>query len=72
MSLRTAGSRISWVRRNKVACTILTGLAVIGLFAITQSGIAILAVARFDASFNEIADKNLPNLIAAARFAGTN
>ena len=57
----------AWLRRNKVACTILTGLAVIGFFAITQSGVAIVAVAKFGASFEQIADKNLPNLIAASR-----
>jgi signal transduction histidine kinase/FixJ family two-component response regulator/HPt (histidine-containing phosphotransfer) domain-containing protein len=52
-------------RRHKVALTILTGLAVIGLFAVAQSGLAILAIARFGASFNDIAATNLPSMIAA-------
>jgi hypothetical protein len=33
-----------WVRRNRVALTILVGLALISLFAVTQSGVAILAL----------------------------
>jgi signal transduction histidine kinase/FixJ family two-component response regulator/HPt (histidine-containing phosphotransfer) domain-containing protein len=52
-------------RRNKVALTILTGLAVIGFFAVAQSGLAILAISRFGASFNDIAATNLPSMIAA-------
>jgi len=57
------------LRRNKVALTILMGLALIGLFAVTQSGVAILAVARFGTSFRQIADTNLPALIAAAQLS---
>ena len=57
------------LRRNKVALTILMGLALIGLFAVTQSGVAILAIARFGASFNQIADTNLPALIAASQLS---
>jgi signal transduction histidine kinase/DNA-binding response OmpR family regulator len=57
------------LRRNKVALTILTGLALIGLFAVTQSGVAILAIARFGASFNQIADTNLPALIGASQLS---
>jgi signal transduction histidine kinase/FixJ family two-component response regulator/HPt (histidine-containing phosphotransfer) domain-containing protein len=57
------------LRRNKVALTILIGLALISLFALTQSGVAILAIARFGASFNEIADTNLPALIAASQLS---
>ena len=57
------------LRRNKVALTILMGLALIGLFAVTQSGVAILAIARFRASFNQIADTNLPALIAASQLS---
>jgi signal transduction histidine kinase/DNA-binding response OmpR family regulator len=57
------------LRRNKVALTILIGLALIGLFAVTQSGVAILAIARFGASFNQIADTNLPALIAASQLS---
>ena len=55
--------------RNKVALTILMGLALIGIFAVTQSGIAVLAIARFGASFNQIAQTNLPALIAASQLS---
>ena len=55
------------LRRNKVALTILIGLALIGLFAVTQSGVAILATARFGTSFNQIAETNLPALIGNGR-----
>jgi hypothetical protein len=41
----------------------------IGLLALAQSGIAILAFARFGASFDQVADIDLPNLIAASRLA---
>jgi signal transduction histidine kinase/HPt (histidine-containing phosphotransfer) domain-containing protein len=58
-----------WIHQNKVALTILMGLALIGLFAITQSGFAILAISRFGASFNQIAQTNLPALIAASRLS---
>jgi signal transduction histidine kinase/DNA-binding response OmpR family regulator len=56
-------------RRNKVALTILMGLALIGILAITQSGVAVLAIARFGASFNQIAQTNLPALIAASQLS---
>src|SRR5690349_15174012 len=56
-------------RRNKVAHTILIGLALIGIFAVTQSGIAVLAITRFGASFNQIAQTNLPALIAASQLS---
>ena len=59
-----------WFRRNKVSLTVLVGLALIALLALTQSGVAILAILRFGTSFNEIADKNLPALIAASRLSG--
>jgi signal transduction histidine kinase/DNA-binding response OmpR family regulator len=55
--------------QNKVALTILMGLALIGLFAVTQSGVAILAITRFGASFNQIAETNLPALIAASKLS---
>lgn len=58
-----------WLRRNKVSLTILIGLALITLLALTQSGVAILAILRFRASFNEIADRNLPALIAASQLS---
>ena len=52
-----------------MALTILMGLALIGIFAVTQSGVAILAIARFGASFNQIAETNLPALIAASQLS---
>ena len=60
---------MSGSRPNKVALTILAGLALIGLFAVTQSGVAILAIARFGATFNQIAETNLPALIASSRMS---
>jgi signal transduction histidine kinase/DNA-binding response OmpR family regulator len=60
---------MAWFRRNKVSLTILLGLALIALLALTQSGVAILAILRFGASFNEIADRNLPALIAASQLS---
>jgi hypothetical protein len=53
------GRVMIWFYQNKVALTILMGLALIGLFAVTQSGVAILAISRFGASFNQIAETNL-------------
>jgi len=52
-------------RRHRVALTVMTGLGLIGLFAVTQTCVAILAITRFDASFKQIADTNLPALISA-------
>jgi PAS domain S-box-containing protein len=60
---------VVWVRRNGVALTVLVGLVLMGLFAVTQSGVAILAVARFGAGFSEIAGASLPNLVAASRLS---
>ena len=52
-----------------MALTILMGLALIGIFAVTQSGVAIFAIARFGTSFNQIAQTNLPALIAASQLS---
>jgi signal transduction histidine kinase/DNA-binding NarL/FixJ family response regulator len=60
---------MTWFRRNKVSLTILVGLALIALLAFAQSGGAILAILRFGASFSEIADRNLPALIAASQLS---
>src|SRR5689334_11035234 len=60
---------MTWFRRNKVSLTVLIGLALIALLALTQSGVAILAILRFGASFSQIAEKNLPALIAASRLS---
>jgi hypothetical protein len=38
-------------RRHRVALTVMLGLGLVGLFAVTQTGIALLAIRRFDASF---------------------
>ena len=58
-----------WVRRNKVALTIVIGLVLIGLFAVAASGVAAFAISRFRASFDEIAETNLPALIAASKLS---
>ena len=60
---------MTWFRRHRVALTVMTGLGLIGLFAVTQTGVAILAITRFEASFKQIADTNLPALISAARLS---
>ena len=60
---------MKWFRRHGVVLTILIGLAVIGLFAIAQSALAIVAIGRFAASFNQIAATNLPSIIAAAQLS---
>ncbi|MBI1774183.1 MAG: response regulator [Proteobacteria bacterium] len=60
---------MTWIRRNRVVFTVLAGLSLIGLLAITQNGVALLAVARFGASFNQIAETNLPALIAASELS---
>src|SRR5215475_3363409 len=69
MTFPHGGRLMRRLRRNKVALTILMGLALIGIFAVTQSGIAVLAIARFGASFNQIAQTNLPALIAASQLS---
>src|SRR5438132_6474059 len=56
-------------RRHRVALTVTLGLGLVGLFAVTQTGIALLAITRFDASFKQIADTNLPALISASRLS---
>src|SRR5215467_8540693 len=58
-----------WFYRNRVVLTILSGLALIGLFAVAQSGLAVVAIARFGVSFNQIAETNLPSMIAAAQLS---
>jgi PAS domain S-box-containing protein len=58
-----------WVRRRGVAISVLLGLVLIGIFAVTQSGVAIFAFGRFAASFNEVANADLPNLIAALQLS---
>ena len=45
---------MNWFHRNKVALTILMGLVLLGLFAITQSIVTVLTAARFGASFSKI------------------
>jgi two-component system, sensor histidine kinase and response regulator len=60
---------VTWFRRRRVALTVMMGLGLVGLFAVTQTGVAILAITRFDASFKQIADTNLPALISASRLS---
>jgi len=69
MARWNAAATLAWVRAHGVALTVLSGLVLIGLLALTQSGVAIFAVARFGASFNQVANTNLPNLIAASRLS---
>src|SRR4051812_18588020 len=66
---RPATAALAWVRGNGVALTVLAGLLLIGSLALTQSGLALLAFARFDAAFNQVANTNLPNLLAASRLS---
>jgi len=65
----TAAATLAWLRGNGVALTVLAGLLVIGSLALTQSGVAILAFARFGTAFNQVANTNLPNLLAASRLS---
>jgi signal transduction histidine kinase/ActR/RegA family two-component response regulator len=60
---------MTWFRRNEVSLTILIGLAVIAVLALGQSGFAIFTVLRFGASYDKIANKNLPALIAASQLS---
>src|SRR5262245_59992489 len=60
-------SILAWIRKNAVAFSVLLGLALIGMFALAQSCVAIFAIARFGASFSEIANADLPSLIAASQ-----
>jgi PAS domain S-box-containing protein len=69
MDRGTAPYAPGWVRRNGVALTILLGLVLIGALAVVQGGVATLAVSRFGTSFNQIANANVPNLIAASELA---
>jgi len=65
----TATATLAWLRGNGVALTVLAGLLLIGSLALTQSGVAILAFARFGAAFNQVANTNLPNLLAASQLS---
>jgi hypothetical protein len=65
----SGGRPMIWFYRNRVVLTILSGLALIGLFAVAQSGLAIVAIARFGVSFSQIAETNLPSMIAAAQLS---
>jgi signal transduction histidine kinase/ActR/RegA family two-component response regulator/HPt (histidine-containing phosphotransfer) domain-containing protein len=60
---------MNWFHRNKVALTILMGLVLLGLFAITQSIVTVLTAARFGASFSKIDEKSLPALVAALQLS---
>jgi len=65
----TTTATLAWLRGNGVALTVLAGLLLIGSLALTQSGVAILALARFGTAFNQVANTNLPNLLAASRLS---
>jgi len=60
---------MNWFRRNEVSLTVLIGLALIALLALGQSGVAIFTVLRFGASYDKIANRNLPALIAASQLS---
>ena len=60
---------MKWFRRSKVALTVLIGLVLIALFAVTQSGVAVLAITQFGASFGQIAKTTLPALIAGSQLS---
>src|SRR6516164_2840659 len=66
---RTTAATLAWFRGNGVALTVLAGLLLIGSLALTQSGVAVLAFARFGDAFNQVANINLPNLLAASRLS---
>ena len=66
---RGTTATLAWLRSNGVALTVLAGLLLIGSLALTQSGVAILAFARFGAAFDQVANTNLPNLLAASRLS---
>jgi hypothetical protein len=66
---RIATATLAWLRGNGVALTVLAGLLLIGSLALTQSGVAILAFARLGAAFDQVANTNLPNLLAASRLS---
>src|SRR5215813_14076098 len=69
MTFAHGGRLMRRLHRNRVALTILIGLALIGLLAVTQSGVAIFAITRFGASFSQIAETNLPALIAGSQLS---
>ena len=60
---------MNWFSRNKVALTILMGLVLLGLFAVTQSIVTVLTAARFGTSFSKIDEKSLPALVAALQLS---
>jgi two-component system NtrC family sensor kinase len=66
---RTTTATLAWLRGNGVALTVLAGLLLIGSLALTQSGVAILAFARFGDAFKQVANTDLPNLLAASRLS---
>src|SRR4051812_37554777 len=58
-----------WLRRNRVVLTVLLGLALIGSLAVSQSGLALLAISRFRTDIARIADLSLPELIAPSQLS---
>src|SRR4051812_14791723 len=55
--------------RQRVGFTVLAGLLLLGLFAVGQSGLAILGIVRFQNNFDEIAKDKLSGLVAAAHLS---
>ena len=66
-----AGSRRAPRRggRHRVAFYVLSGLLVITFFAVAGSAVAVFAIAKLRASFDEIAESKLPGLIAVAELS---
>src|SRR5258706_4273828 len=55
--------------RQRVGFTVLAGLLLMGLFAVGQSGLAILGILRFQSNFDEIAQDKLSALVAASHLS---
>ncbi|MBV8166857.1 MAG: hypothetical protein JO021_08690, partial [Alphaproteobacteria bacterium] len=55
--------------RQRVGFTVLAGLLLLGLFAVGQSGLAILGIVRFQSNFDEIAKDKLSSLVAASHLS---
>jgi hypothetical protein len=55
--------------RQRVGFTVLAGLLLLGLFAVGQSGLAIVGILRFQGNFDEIAKDKLAGLVAASHLS---
>jgi two-component system sensor histidine kinase/response regulator len=55
--------------RQRVGFIVLAGLLLMGLFTLGEGALAILGMVRFQGNFDEIAQAELPALVAAARLS---